>query len=141
MRGSADPQPRVARHSPRLTAGELFEQARALGREGKIDAAVAIHLRLQRTYPATAEADLSWALAGRLLLDRDRPAEALAQFNLHLARGGAADEEALAGRAAALQKLGRHVDEAIAWRALVARHPGSVYVDRARARLRELSVH
>jgi anti-sigma factor RsiW len=133
--------PPLPRHVLHLTAAELFERARELGRAGKFDAAVAIHLRLQRLYPNSPEAGLSSALAGRLLLDRDRPADALAQFDRHLARGGSADEEALAGRAASLQKLGRHVQEAIAWRALLERHPGSVYADRARARLHDLPVH
>jgi tetratricopeptide (TPR) repeat protein len=125
-------------HQP--TAAELFDRARELGQQGKLDAALSIHLRLQRLFPDSAEAGLASALAGRLLLDRDRPAEALVQFDRHLARGGAADEEALAGRAVSLERLGRHVEEKIAWRALLDRHSGSVYADRARGRLRVLSV-
>jgi tetratricopeptide (TPR) repeat protein len=127
------------RRSPQDTAAGLFERARELGRQRKLDAAIGAHLRLQRLYPETPEAVLSSALAGQLLLARGRPAAALAQFDRHLARGGGAQEEALAGRANALGRLGRTAEEIRAWRALLERHPGSVYGDRANARLRELS--
>jgi tetratricopeptide (TPR) repeat protein len=137
--GPRDADKPSARHSPQLTAAALFARARELGHEGKVDAALAAHFRLQRLYPATDEAGLSFALAGRLLLDRHRPSEALVQFDRHLARGGAAEEEALAGRAASLEQLGRHREEETAWGLLLERHPGSVYADRARGRLRELS--
>ena len=129
----------VPRRSAQDTAAGLFERARELGRQRKLDAAIGAHLRLQRLYPETPEAVLSSALAGQLLLARGRPAAALAQFDRHLARGGGAQEEALAGRANALGQLGRTAEEIRAWRALLERHPGSVYGDRASARLRELS--
>jgi|GEM_PF-769297 len=129
----------VPRRSVQDTAAGLFERARELGRQRKLDAAIGAHLRLQRLYPETPEAMLSSALAGQLLLARGRPAAALAQFDRHLARGGGAQEEALAGRANALGQLGRTAEEIRAWRALLERHPGSVYGDRANARLRELS--
>jgi len=131
--------PPHTRHSPPFTAAALFERARELDNEGKVDAALSVHLKLQRLYPHTAEAGLSFALVGRLLLDRNRPAAALVQFDRYLARGGAADEEALAGRAVSLERLGRLREEKIAWRALLERHPGSVYADRARARLHDTS--
>ena len=131
------PTPAAAESQP--TAAELFDRAHQLERQGKIDGAIALYLRLQRGHPSTAEARLSSALVGRMFLDRKRPAEALAQFDRHLSHGGAAGEEALAGRATSLQQLGRRAEEAAAWRALLERHPGSVYADRARARLRDLS--
>jgi TolA-binding protein len=124
---------------PPVTAAALFEQAEALRREGHADAAITTYRRLQATYPATAEARLSFAFAGQLLLARHRPADALAQFDRHLKAGGEVGEEALAGRATALEELHRTADAIAAWKSLLARYPGSVYAGRARARLDELT--
>jgi TolA-binding protein len=110
----------------------------ALRGEGKVNAAIATHLRLQRLYPAARETRLSFALAGRLLLERGSSEQALAQFNQYLARPGDVAEEALVGRATALGRLGRSVAEAAAWREVVERHPGSVYASHARKRLATL---
>lgn len=132
----AAPQPRRPSHT---TAATLFDRARALGHAGRADEAVKVHLRLQHLFPDTPEAELSSALAGQLLLGRGQVQAALAQFDRHLAHGGAADEEALAGRAASLQRLGRQSQEIRAWQTLLKRHPRSVYADRANGRLRDLS--
>ncbi len=81
------PKPAPAAHSaahPTITADALFERAEKLRREGRADAAIAIYRRLQATFPETAEAQLSFALAGQLLLERGRPGDALAQFDRHL---------------------------------------------------------
>ena len=127
--------------SPRAqpSAATLFAQALALRGEGKIDTAIAVHLRLQRLYPAARETRLSFALAGRLLLERGSPEQALAQFNQYLARPGDVAEEALVGRATALGHLGRFAAEAAAWREVLERHPGSVYATRAKKRLAALA--
>ncbi len=127
------------KHPGQDTAATLFERARSLGRDGKIDAAVRAHVRLQRLFPDTPESVLSSALAGQLLFEHGRVRAALAQFDRHLAHGGAADEEALAGRAASLQHLGRQPEETRAWLTLLERHPNSVYANRAKVRLRDLS--
>jgi len=130
-----------AQRSPHAlpSAAALFAQALALRGEGKVDAAIAAHLRLQRLYPAARETRLSLALAGRLLLDRGSPEQALAQFNQYLARPGDVAEEALVGRATALGRLGRPAAEAAAWREVLERHPGSIYAAHARKRLAALS--
>ena len=47
-------------------------------------------------------------------------------------------EEALAGRAAALEQLNRTADAIAAWKSLLERYPGSIYAARARARLAQL---
>jgi tetratricopeptide (TPR) repeat protein len=135
------PLPRAATARPAVTAAELFEQAGKLRREGRADAAIAVYRRLQDTYPAAREAQLSFALAGRLLLKQGRPGDALAQFDRHPRLGGDVGEEALAGRAAALDQLHRTADAIAAWTSLLERYPGSVYAARARARLAELAEH
>ncbi len=131
--------PRAAAARPAVTAAELFEQAGKLRREGRADAAITVYRRLQETYPAAREAQLSFALAGQLLLKQGRPSDALAQFDRHPRLGGDVGEEALAGRAAALDQLHRTADAIAAWKSLLERYPGSVYAARARARLAELA--
>jgi tetratricopeptide (TPR) repeat protein len=134
---SAHPSPR-----PGITAAALFERGETLRREGRADAAIATYRRLQATFPETPEARLSSAFAGQLLLEHRRPDEALAQFDRHLSAGGEVGqvgEEALAGRAMALEALRRSTDAIAAWKSLLARYPGSVYAARARARLDDLN--
>ena len=121
------------------SAAVLFAQALALRGEGKVDAAIAAHLRLQRLYPAARETRVSLALAGRLLLERGSSEQALAQFNQYLAQPGDIAEEALVGRATALGRLGRSATEAAAWRDVLERHPGSIYAAHAKKRLSALA--
>ena len=123
---------------PAVTASALFERGEKLRREGRAAAAIAIYRRLQATFPETPEARLSFAFAGQLLLGQKRPDDALAQFDRHLKAGGEVGEEALAGRATALEELHRNADAIAAWKSLLARYPGSVYAGRARARLDDL---
>ena len=104
-----------------------------------MDGAIATYRRLQSTFPETAEAGLSYALAGQLLLKQGRPSDALAQFDRNLKSDGEVGEEALAGRATALEQLHRTADAVAAWKKFLARYPGSVYAERARARLAELN--
>lgn len=121
-----------------VTAEALFERGEALRRARRADAAIAIYRRLQAILPDSGEARLSFALAGEMLLERGRPGEALAQFDRHLSLDGEAGEEALAGRATALEQLHRPSEAAAAWRSLLARFPRSVYAGRARARLDQI---
>jgi hypothetical protein len=138
---SSPPSGPAAQRSPRAqpSAAALFAQALALRGEGKVDAAIAAHLRLQRLYPSARETRLSFALAGRLLLEKGSPEPALAQFNQYLARPGDVGEEALVGRATALGRLGRSASEAAAWRDMLERHPESIYAARAKKRLAALA--
>jgi hypothetical protein len=124
-----------------LTAAALFEQGENLRREGRTAAAIATYRRLQTRFPETAEARLSFALAGQLLLEQGRSKDALAQFDQHLRLGGQdteIGEEALAGRATALEQLHRTAEAIAAWKSLLARYPRSVYAERARARVDQL---
>ena len=138
-----DPLPSapVSQRPPRLqpSAGALFAQALALRGEGKVDAAIVVHLRLQRLYPAARETRLSFALAGRLLLERGSSEQALAQFNQYLARPGDVAEEALVGRATALGNLGRASAEAAAWHEVLRHNPESIYATHAKKRLATLA--
>jgi len=135
------PSEPAAQRSPRAqpSAAALFAQAIALRGEGKPAAAIAAHLRLQRLYPTARETRLSFALAGRMLLDRGSSEQALAQFNQYLARPGDVGEEALVGRATALGRLGRSTAEAAAWREVIERHPESIYAAHAKKRLAALA--
>jgi tetratricopeptide (TPR) repeat protein len=141
----ADPAPAsndpVSQRSPRTqpSAAALFAQALALRAEGKVDAAIAAHLRLQRLYATARETHLSFALAGRLLLEKGASEQALAQFDQYLAQPGDVAEEALVGRATALGYLRRSAAEATAWRQVLERHPGSIYATRAKERLAALA--
>lgn len=138
------PAARGAVRAAPITADALFERAEKLRREGRADAAIATYRRLQATFSETAEARLSFALAGQLLLERRHPGDALAQFDRHLgaarqAGEGEVGEEVLVGRATALEQLHRDADAIAAWKAVLARYPRSVYGERARARLEQLT--
>ena len=52
--------------------------------------------------------------------------------------GGDVGEEALAGRADALEQLNRTAEAIVAWKSLLERYPGSIYAARARAHLAQL---
>jgi hypothetical protein len=132
-------QVHAAARVPAITAADLFEKGEKLRREGHADAAIATYRRLQSTFPDTAEARLSFAFGGELLLKQGRPADALAQFDRHLQLDGEVGEEALAGRATALEQLHRTSEAVAAWKNLLARHPRSIYAERARARLAQLT--
>jgi hypothetical protein len=136
--------PAHASARPSMTAAALFEQGERLRREGRVDAAVATYRRLQARFPETSEARLSFALAGQLLLKQGRPGDALSQFDRHLGLDGRegegeVGEEALAGRATALEQLHRTPEAVAAWKSLLARYPRSVYAERARARVEQLT--
>lgn len=121
------------------TAAELFSSATRAHREGRNPEAVRLFQELQRRYPSSREARASHATLGRLLLDGADPNAALKQFDEYLANpGGAVGEEALVGRARALESLGRRDEERAVWRDLLQRYPNSVHAGRAKRRLSEL---
>jgi tetratricopeptide (TPR) repeat protein len=136
-RRSLAPRPAATATAPGVkpTAAALFSHAAQLRREGRSDDAIAIYHHLQRGYPTASETQVSFALAGQLDLEAGRMAQALRQFDRYLGAGRVVDEEALAGRATALEGLGRSGAAAAAWRDLLRRHPESVYAERARAHL------
>ena len=131
-----DESPMLAR-APRvqLSAALLFAQASYLRDRNRADEAIAVFRKLQQLFPKTRESRISFAVAGRMLLDRGRPAQALAQFDQHLAYAGEASQEALAGRATALGQMGRLSAERETWEKLLDSYPGTVYASQARERL------
>jgi len=122
----------------RPSAGSLFEQASALRDRNRVDEAIAVFRKLQQIFPSSRESRISFAVAGRMLLDRGRPAQAIAQFDQHLAHGGEAPEVALAGRATALGQMGRLSAERETWQRLLDSYPGTVYARQAQERLSQM---
>ncbi len=120
------------------TAAELLRAANRVRRAGKLDRADAQFRELARRYPGSREEVLARVTHGRLLLERMHdPAAALERFDAYLADRprGVLAEEALAGRARALEALGRHPKAREAWRRLLERFPDSAHAATARARL------
>jgi TolA-binding protein len=122
--------------TPRDSASALFEDASAARRSGRMLEAAALYRDLEARFPASPEARLSMAVVARMELDLGEAAAAASGFAAYLATGDRAlREEAMAGRAIALGRLGRADAEAAAWRDLLRAYPGSSYAKVARARL------
>jgi TolA-binding protein len=121
---------------PRESASTLFDDANAARRRGRMLEAAGLYRDLQARFPASAEARLSVAVVARMQLDLGETASAASGFAAYLATGDRAlREEAMAGRAIALGRLGRTSDESAAWRELLRAYPGSSYAKVARSRL------
>ncbi len=118
------------------SASTLFDRANGARRRGETQAASVLYTELQSHFPESAEARLSVAILARLALDRGNPGGALAGFDAYL-RGGnpSLREEAMEGRALALERLGRVEEERRAWRDLLNAFPRSAYADHAEKRL------
>lgn len=128
-----------ARTVEAVTAAELFAQANEARRKRDVAGARALYLELQARYPRSAEASTSYVTLGRLELDHGRSSAALAQYDRYLASGSTElREDALAGRASALESLGRGEEEKRAWQALLAAYPTSLFAPHARQRLSAL---
>jgi TolA-binding protein len=120
-------------------ATELFARANDARRRSQDTAAIADYQALQRRFPNSPEARASLVALGRLLLDQRHDDQgALEQFDRYLQTGGALEEEALIGRALALEHLGRRSEEERAWHAVLDRYPDSIYAGEARSRLASL---
>lgn len=135
---------RVATTSPAVpsaapvasTAAGLFEAANTARRTGDTNGALAGYDALERQFPSSPEARVAKATTARLLLDRGDAAGALRRFDAYLASGSTElREEAMAGRATALERLGRDEEESRAWAALLATYPRTPYAAHARARV------
>jgi TolA-binding protein len=135
------PPPRPMQLSPVAAApvvgpAELFDQASDARRRGDYARVMDLDGELEHRYPTSREAQVSRQIVGRLLLDRGDPTGALSRFDSYLAAGaGDLAEEAMVGRATALDRLGRSDDATRAWSAVAAAFPDSPYAARARARL------
>lgn len=134
----APPVPQVGAAPTFDDAGALFAAAGEARRGGDHARAGSLYRELLARFPGASEAPGARIALGRMLLDDGDAAGALAQFDAYLAMGGPLAEEAMAGRARALGRLGRSADERAAWSALLRTRPQSIHADRARARLEEL---
>lgn len=126
---------------PQRTAAELLEQANAARKAGRTPRALSLYGQLFKAYPRSREAQTARVSAGRLHMDGGKPKAALSQFRKYLSAAprGSLAEEAAAGRATALGRLGRAEAERDAWTELLEKHPGSVHSARAKKRIAELS--
>jgi TolA-binding protein len=125
----------------RSDAAALFEAATEARRQGSYARAIDLQRQLLDRYPHTREAHVTRETMGRLLLDRGDPAGACASFESYLADGsGELGEEAMVGRATALERLGRTAQAADAWRSLIAAYPETAYSAHAQSRLGGTSV-
>jgi TolA-binding protein len=121
--------------TPPASASTLFSEAGDARRRGAYDDAERLYGELAQRFPQSPEALNAHAILARLLLDRGDAAGALVHFDAYLRSGaGSLREEAMVGRALALERLGRASDEAAAWNALLDAYPQSVHAARARAR-------
>jgi TolA-binding protein len=122
-------------------AASLFAAATEQRRQGSYARAIQLQRELLAKYPHSRESHVARETMGRLLLDRGDPAGAFASFDAYLSEGsGELGEEAMVGRATALERLDRSADAANAWRGLLAAYPETPYAAHARSRLGSLSV-
>lgn len=138
------PRPRRPPTVPELevpTVGQLLHHAARYRAARDWRAVIKVYLQLIRIHPTSSEAATSLVLIGQVQLRHlGQPASALRYFDAYLARhrtGGLAQEAAW-GRIESLRRLGRRQAEIQACRALLQRHPGSVYAARVRAWLKAL---
>ena len=118
------------------SASAMFDAANVARRSGDTAGALALYDGLERQYPTSREARLANATTARLLLDQGNAAGAVNRFDAYLASGASElREEAMAGRATALERLGRDEEEARAWALLLATYPRTPYAAHARARV------
>ena len=93
---------------------------------------------MERLFPGSPEAQQSYATLGSLMMEHGGSQEALSQFDHYIERGGPLLVDVLAGKATALQRLGRTAEERRTWETLLDRFPKSVHAARAKSRLAEL---
>ena len=126
------PPPRPSEMGP----ADLLAAEGDARRQGDYERVVSLHRQLLSRYAGSREAQVSRATVGRLLLDRGNPADALTSFDAYLGAGaGSLEEEALVGRATALERLGRRDEAARAWGDVLAAFPEGPYAAHARTRL------
>jgi hypothetical protein len=125
----------AAVHAP-PSAGALLDAETDARRRGDQARVLELHTELVTKHPRSHEAQVSRATVARMLLDRGDATSALVGFDAYLANGGGElGEDAMAGRAVALERLGRPKEARDAWAALLATYPGSVYAGHAEAQV------
>jgi TolA-binding protein len=133
-------KPQPARHLEPMDAAALFHAANSARRAGELARARKLYAELIRQASGSDEAHVAQVSLGKLLVSEGRLSEAERAFQRYLTEGGGAlSEEALFHRAECFLRLGRTHHEQLAWRALLAAYPESVYAARARERLASIS--
>jgi TolA-binding protein len=116
--------------------GELFEAASDARRRGDYAHVLEADRQLEDRFPTSREAQVLRAVVGRNLLDRGDASGALGRFDAYLAAGGGdLAEDAMVGRATALDRLARKDEATRAWTTLLATFPATPYAAHAKARL------
>jgi TolA-binding protein len=114
----------------------LFGAEADARRRGDTARMLELHAELVARYPQSHEAQVSRMMVARLLLDRGDASGALSGFDAYLRAGsGELREDALAGRATALERLGRTGEARRAWMALLDQYPNTAYGGHARSRV------
>jgi hypothetical protein len=114
----------------------LFAAETEARRRGDAARLLDLHAQLVARYPQSREAQVSRMMVARMLLERGDAVGALSGFDAYLRAGsGELREDALAGRATALDRLGRSDEGRAAWQTLLDQYPGTAYGAHARSRV------
>jgi hypothetical protein len=129
-------EPRSSGALPPEGAARIFGEEADARRTGDTARVLELHAQLVAHYPRSHEAQVSRMMVARLLLDRGDAAGALSGFDAYLRAGsGELREDALAGRASALDRLGRTEEGRLGWMALLDQYPNTAYGTHARSRV------
>jgi TolA-binding protein len=131
------PAPVIAEPEP--TAAQLFERATLARTRGLHGDAERHYRELTRRFPDSPEAGVAHAVMGRLLLDLERPDEAVRELEAALSTDAALREDALANLAVAFERTHDTARARAAWRRLLDEFPASIHAKRARERLEVLN--
>jgi Putative zinc-finger len=133
---AAAPEPRSPAAAPADGPAPLFLAEADARRRGDTARMLELHAQLVARYPQSHEAQVSRMMVARLLLDRGDAGGALSGFDAYLRAGsGELREDALAGRATALDRLGRTEEGRLGWLALLDQYPNTAYGTHARSRV------
>jgi TolA-binding protein len=122
--------------------GALFGAEAEARRRGDTSRMMELHAELVARYPQSHEAQVSRMMVARLLLDRGDAAGALSGFDAYLRAGtGELREDALGGRATALERMGRTDEARRAWMTLLDQYPNTAYGAHARSRVEASGGH
>ena len=137
------PAPAHRRRPIVADSASLLRQAREARASGDRTRAIALYQRIEQRFEGSPSAAVAEIAVGTLLLEEQSDggrSAALAEFDHYLASepGGALREEALVGRARALESLGERAKALAAWRSFLDLYPRSLQASAARSHLAAL---